>query len=130
MKILMAVVLEGVLTFTACCVAKNTEKIVVASEQVNCVGVARQKCLLIKRKGTKNWELWYSGIEGFEHTPGYEYVLEVRKETDPSPAADRSSIRLILVREISRTEKVSENMPMMIGDQRELEKEKKMETVE
>lgn len=126
MKRVMIAMLMAVLTFTAACGGtKKTEKIVVASEQVDCVGVARQKCLLIKRKGMKNWELLYSGIEGFEHTTGYEYVLEIRKERDPSPAADRSAIRYILVRQISKEEKVSENIPMFFGDeqQRQLENE-------
>lgn len=106
--------LAGALTLMACGTTKKTEKIVVASEQVDCMGVAPQKCLLIKHKGTKNWELWYSGIEGFEHTPGYEYVLEIRKERESSPAADRSAIRYILVRQISKEEKISENMPVII----------------
>lgn len=95
----------------AACGDKGTETITVASDQADCTGVAPQKCLLVKREGADRWEFWYTGIEGFDYRPGYEYVLEVRAETVDRPAADQSSIRYTLVREVSKTRKTSENMP-------------------
>lgn len=119
MKRLMIVMLAGVLISVACGGAKKTERIIVASEQADCVGVMRQKCLLIKHEGSETWQLWYSGIEGFEFVPGYEYVLEIRKERDVNPAADRSSIRYILVKQISKTEKESEGITPLIRGERQ-----------
>lgn len=114
--------LSSVLISVACGEAKKTERIVVASEQVNCTGVARQKCLLIKHEGSETWQLWYSGIEGFEFTPGYEYVLEIRKERDAMPAADRPALRYILVKQISKTKKESEGITPLIRGERQREK--------
>lgn len=91
--------------------SRNTEVITVASEKADCMGVAPQKCLLIKRDGADSWEFWYSGIEGFDHQNGYEYVLKIRREEIANPAADQSSIKYVLVKEISRTRKTSEEMP-------------------
>lgn len=95
----------------SCSSSKETEKLIVASKQGDCIGVAPMKCLLIKRDGQVGWEFFYNGIEGFKYEPGYEYVLTVEKRTVENPAADQSALRYILVKEESRTQKISENMP-------------------
>ncbi len=99
--------------YVSCTNTTKTEKLVIASEQIDCVGVGLQKCLLIKNEGDKDWQYWYSGIEGFNYERGYEYVIEVRKETIDSPAADQSSLKYIFVKEISKKRKASDNMPQM-----------------
>jgi len=101
----------AVFFLVACSTEKNIQKLTIASEQGDCVGVAPQKCLLIKTESQTNWEFLYSGIEGFNYEPGYEYVLEVRKDTIANPAADQSSIKYVLVKEISKTQKASDNLP-------------------
>lgn len=95
----------------SCGSSSDTEKITVASAYVDCVGVAPQKCLLIKRAGEQNWRYWHSGIEGFDYEPGYEYVIRVRKENIENPAMDQSSIRYILVKVVSKKKKESEHLP-------------------
>lgn len=103
------------LLFTACNTSKEvTEKLVIASEQGDCVGVAPMKCLLIKRDGQTEWEFFYNNIEGFNYEPGYEYVLEVKTEKIDNPAADQSAIKYILVKEISKDQKKSENLPQIV----------------
>ncbi|MCC8087712.1 MAG: DUF4377 domain-containing protein [Rikenellaceae bacterium] len=89
----------------------DTEELTIASEQIDCVGVGPQKCLLIKRDGSDSWEYWYSGIEDFEYEPGYEYVILITKETDENPPADRSTVRYKLHKIVSKEKKSSENMP-------------------
>lgn len=103
------------LTFTfclgSCSSPKNVEKWTIASEMGDCVGVAPMKCLLIKKGADASWEYFYTPIREFEYEPGYEYEVEVRKETVESPVSDQSSIKYTLVKIISKTEKVSEGLP-------------------
>lgn len=97
--------------FVSCAGKKETEQIIVASAQADCVGVAPQKCLLIKFGESTNWLFHYSGIDGFEYEPGFEYVLEVKKQIIDNPAADQSSVRYELVKVISKTAKTSDDLP-------------------
>ena len=97
----------------SCATSKNTEKIAIASEKGDCVGVAPMKCLLVKYEGQQQWEFFYGEIEGFNYEPGYEYVIEIKKETIESPAADQSSIRYIFVKELSKVQKTSIGMPQI-----------------
>lgn len=108
-KYILTLLLAGL--FLGSC-RSNLETIRVASSYVDCVGATPQKCLLIKFEDSPDWKFWYFGIDGFTFEPGYEYVLKVKKETLPEPvAAGRSSIRYVLVKEVSRTQKESENLP-------------------
>jgi heat shock protein HslJ len=71
--------------------------------QVDCVGVAPQKCLLIKEKAQDDWKMFYDHIQGFEYEAGYEYELLVREDKVDNPPADASSIRWTLVELRSKT---------------------------
>lgn len=86
----------------------------IASRQGDCVGVAPQKCMLIKKEGAEGWEFFYSNIEGFQYEPGYEYVLKVREEKKNPVPADASSIKYVLVKEVSKVKKNSEYLPESI----------------
>lgn len=54
----------------------------VGSQQVDCVGVGPQKCLIV------NGENFYDTIQGFEYQEGYEYELLVKRieREEPIPA--------------------------------------------
>ena len=71
--------------------------IYVGRELVDCVGVANQKCLLVKENPEEEYTLFYDQIEGFEYEKGYEYELLVQEEQVENPPADASSIRWVLV---------------------------------
>ncbi|MFV0419041.1 MAG: DUF4377 domain-containing protein [Dysgonomonas sp.] len=101
------------LLMVSCKSSGGTEKLTVASEQGDCMGVAPMKCFLIKKDGHSNWEFLYSGIEGFNYESGYEYVLEVKVEKIQNPAADQSSFKYILVKELSKILKTSEDLPQI-----------------
>lgn len=91
--------------------SKNNESIIeIASERVDCVGVAPQKCLQIKEDGKPNWEFFYDVIEGFNFTEGFHYKLKIRKEKVENPPADSSSIKYILVEVISSEAKEATNI--------------------
>lgn len=95
----------------ACCKTNNTEKFTIASELGDCIGVAPMKCFFVKKEGKTDWEFMYDSIEGFEYEPGYEYVVEVKKEVIENLPADRSAFKYTLVKIVSRKEKASENLP-------------------
>jgi heat shock protein HslJ len=69
----------------------------VGPELVDCVGVAPQKCMLVKENPEDEYTLFYDQIEGFEYEEGYEYELVVQEEQVENPPADASSTRWVLV---------------------------------
>lgn len=71
--------------------------IYVGPELVDCVGVAPQKCLMVKENPADEYTFFYDQIEGFEYEAGYEYQLLVQEQQVENPPADASSLRLILV---------------------------------
>jgi len=89
----------------------NAETFVVASKQVDCTGVGKQKCYLVKEGDAKIWSYMYQSVEGFTYEPGCEYVLKVKKEKVANPPADASSIRYILEKVVSKKQKISEDLP-------------------
>ena len=81
-------------------------KIIVADHQEDCMGVGPQSCLLTKIAGQTNsqtgWEYRYSGIEGFDYEPHYEYTLLIKNTTVANPPADASSIHSKLIKIIEK----------------------------
>ncbi len=79
-------------------------KIIIADHQVDCVGVAPQSCLLTKpaEQAIADWEYRYSGIEGFDFEPNYEYILLIKNTPISNPPADASSIHSTLIKVIEK----------------------------
>lgn len=102
-----------ILFLGSCSSSEQKEKLTIASQQGDCIGVAPMKCLLVKKEGQADWEFFYSNIEGFNYEPGYEYVLEVKVDKVENPAADQSSLKYTLVKQISKEQKTSENLPQI-----------------
>jgi heat shock protein HslJ len=83
----------------------TTEKTVfVGPCLVDCVGVAPQKCMLVKESPDSEYTLFYDQIEGFTYEEGYEYELVVEEEKVENPPADASAIKWTLVEQVSKTE--------------------------
>ncbi|OIQ36932.1 MAG: hypothetical protein BM563_09755 [Bacteroidetes bacterium MedPE-SWsnd-G1] len=78
----------------------------VNSAKVQCTGVGKMTCLQIQKNVeldlTKDWEFFYSNIEGFEFQPGYFYKLKVKTEKIENPPADDSSIKYTLVKVLEK----------------------------
>ncbi len=106
-KIFILIILALPLFIWRCTSSSNITRYVIASTCVDCMGVAPQKCMMVKKGDATNWELFYSKIEGFDYEPGYEYVLDVKEEVQEKPAADSSSIKYYLVKQISKTAKTA-----------------------
>ncbi|RNA63840.1 DUF4377 domain-containing protein [Chryseobacterium nematophagum] len=117
MKNIIHMVKGGILmialfAITQCTASTNTAKgddktmmMTVGPQTVDCTGVAPMKCLQVKENQSGNWMNFYSTIEGFTYEPGYEYILKVKTEKIANPPADASSIRYILVQQVSKTKK-------------------------
>lgn len=58
-------------------VSENIQRLWVGPQLVDCVGVAPQKCLLIRRTEDGQAEYFYDSIEGFTHEAGTSYVIDV-----------------------------------------------------
>jgi len=112
----VGLLLGALFLMTSCSLKQNVVRYTVASESVDCSGVGMQKCLLVKKADSLDWEYFYSRIEGFNYERGFEYVLDVKEETVENVPADASSIKYILVKQISKTEKRSENMPVSLKE--------------
>ena len=72
-----------------------------------CAGVAPMPCLMIQENETITegaWKNTTGRIDGFDYQPGYKYKLVVRTvKLDPETiAADRATIKRVLVKEISK----------------------------
>ncbi len=70
--------------------------------QVDCEGVAPQKCLLIKTEPNGDWEYFYDEISGFTFEERFTYELTVNIIAVPNPPADGSSIRYQLVEVVQK----------------------------
>jgi len=86
----------------------DAKHIYIADHLVDCVGVAPQKCMLVKDKIVDDWTNFYGNIEGFTYEEGYEYLLNVKIETIKNPPADVSNLiyTLIEVVEKNKTKKL------------------------
>ena len=90
----------------------STEKtLIIASKKVDCIGIAPQKCLLVKEKDAQNWEYFYDNIAGFNYEAGFEYEVIVSEKEIENPPQDASSIETSLIEIISKIEKTSDNLP-------------------
>lgn len=114
MKRSIYVLLSILFLMTGCNQNENRVRFTVASQTRDCSGVGRQQCMLIKRDQATDWEYFYDRIEGFDYEEGYEYVLDVQEQKIENPPADASSIRYKLVREISKTRKTSDGLPVKV----------------
>jgi len=77
-------------------------KLVVAAQDIACMGWVPMRCLQVKMDVDKNWSALYEPIEGFSFIPGFEYTLWVRINWIDKPSADGSIARYTLLRELSR----------------------------
>ncbi|MCJ7445737.1 MAG: META domain-containing protein [Methanotrichaceae archaeon] len=71
---------------------------------VDCIGVAPQKCMLVKDKPDDQWSLFYDLIKGFQYDEGYIYELRVKEEMVNTSGADRTTINWTLMEIINKTE--------------------------
>lgn len=93
-------------TFLSTQANADTVRMTIKEELASCTGVAPQNCFQVKYKKSKDWEFFYSQIEGFEYTPGYRYVIDVKRTKRKNIPADASAYTYKLKR-IIKKEKVA-----------------------
>lgn len=86
----------------------------VGPELVDCVGVAPQTCMQVKRAGEEAYTNFFGQIDGFTFEPGNEYELKVEITQVANPPADGSSLSYRLVEVVSQT-------PVAVGETTGLE---------
>lgn len=79
----------------------------VNSRKVDCMGVGAMSCMQVQKGNNieeKQWQNFYSSIEGFNYEPGYIYKLRVKEERFPEEkvSADASSIKYTLVKVVDK----------------------------
>lgn len=99
--------LAGAFLLTACSMQQTLTQdslLYVNAQTKECSGVGPMTCLQVRTTEDQGWQLFYQKIEGFDFEPGYQYQLQVHKETIANPPADGSSIKYTLVKVISKLE--------------------------
>ncbi|WP_088444588.1 DUF4377 domain-containing protein [Flavobacterium oreochromis] len=98
-------------TLMSCKTINNTNKktIYISAETKPCsTGLMETQCMLVKwTKDQKEWEYFYSSIQGFKYEIGNEYELIIKEEKIKNPPADGSSIKYTLIKEISKRKMVT-----------------------
>ncbi len=81
----------------------NTSVWTVDAQRATCEGVTTMQCLLVKKPGDKDFNLFYDNIEGFDYQEGFVYTIWVKQETKTPPIpADASIYRYVLVKIVSK----------------------------
>lgn len=86
--------------------AAEVIRLIVKEDRAACTGVGPMNCLQVKYKNSKNWELFYSEIQGFRHQEGYRYTLSVIRTKRKNVPAD-ASIYTYKLKKVIRKQKVA-----------------------
>lgn len=81
----------------------RTEDWFVADKLVDCAGVGRQKCLVVREVNSKDWQNFYGQIKDFRFRENYTQKIRVRITPKRNVAADDSALNHRLVRVLSRS---------------------------
>jgi heat shock protein HslJ len=103
LKFTFCALLLLVLSGTAFGQRAETQDWFVADKQVNCVGVAPQKCLVVREVNSPDWSYFYSSIAGFNFRDGYTQKIRVQIASRQNAPADASALNYRLVRVLSRS---------------------------
>jgi len=90
----------------ASAMAADVIRLMVKEDRASCTGVAPMNCLQVKYKNSKNWELFYSEIQGFKHREGYRYTLSVIRTKRKNVPADASAYTYKL-KKVIKKEKIT-----------------------
>ncbi|SHG18065.1 META domain-containing protein [Pedobacter caeni] len=86
--------------------AAEVIRLIVKEDRAACTGVGPMNCLQVKYKNSKNWEFFYSEIQGFKHQEGYRYTLSVIRTKRKNVPAD-ASIYTYKLKKVIKKEKIA-----------------------
>ena len=89
----------------SCSQSENQElkTLFVADKLVECTGVGKQQCMLVRESAEEEWAYFYQQIEGFNYEPGFYYELKVAVSEVKDPPADASGLHYALKEIVSKT---------------------------
>lgn len=111
MKNLFLILILSIVS-TSC---KETKTIYVAGHLEDCVGVAPQKCMLIRESLQDDWHFFYDKIQGFDYQEGYSYQLKITIEEIKNPPSDASHLKYTLIEVLSKEKSIDKN-PVSINN--------------
>lgn len=92
-----------ILVFNAAIFAQTRNEVwIIADRQTDCTGVAKMKCLQVKKPQDDKWTLLAQNIEKFNYEDGYTYVVRVKIDTVKNPPTDASSLKYTLKKVLNR----------------------------
>ncbi len=103
MKSIVLIVLLA-LTTKSC---QENKIIYVGDHMSECVGVSKQKCLLIKENSKDDWTFFYGKIKGFIYEEGFIYKLKVNVKKNSEPLADASNLKYSLIKVLEIEKSIS-----------------------
>lgn len=81
----------------------NTKVFYVNAERAKCEGVTTMQCLMVKKPGQNEYELFYDNIEGFNFEEGNNYTIWVREELKTPPIGVNESLyKYVYVKTVSK----------------------------
>lgn len=93
--------------------ASEVIRLIVKEERASCTGVAPMKCLQVKYTNSKDWELFYDGIQGFNYQEGYRYTLSVTRTKRKNVPAD-ASIYIYKLKKIIKKQKIGVSKKQLV----------------
>lgn len=82
---------------------KDVQVWTIDAQRAKCEGVMTMQCLLVKKPGDKDFNLFYDTIDGFDYQEGFVYTIWVNMGAfTPQTPADGSSIKYKLVKVVSK----------------------------
>ena len=107
---IMLIIFSFVISFFSLSYAEEVKTIFVGPELMDCVGIAPQKCMMIKEFQDSDWTYFYDNIKGFDFKAGYKYELEVKITEKMDVPADASSLEYELISIVSQQKITSDNL--------------------
>lgn len=96
----------------------NTFKLEVKEEKGDCTGVGPMKCYFVKYHNSKDWEYFYTQIQGFDYQEGYRYTLRVKRTKLTNVPADGSTYKYELVKILKKKAVKVPNKEALLGDKK------------
>lgn len=84
-------------------IPKDVQVWTVDAQRAKCEGVMTMQCLLVKKPGDKDFNLFYDNIQGFDYQEGFTYTIWVKETLKAPPIpADASMYTYTLVKVIAK----------------------------
>ena len=84
--------------------------LIINETQTACEGNPDAKCLLIKKEGAKEFEIFYQGIDGFVFEEGYRQTILVNERHVANPMIKQTKPIYTLVKVLNKYDSIKNNL--------------------